>query len=313
MKLKSRFFLLFILIPGFAGAFELKYAPEISTTAFLRWNVTKGPIHVTLNPAGSDDLLTGDVENAVNRALLTWEKVTRQQVRFQYAGRDSRAVVNSSDYINSIVWEERDWQYGDSTLAVTAYSYYLDDPPEVIDTDIEFNGRDFRWSVNGNTDQSTSDVEQVLMHELGHLLGLAHSSVVNASLYPYVGREVRHKLSLDDRSGVRFLYGQKTADFRSITPVNKATYVEGMSKRGLPLPVFRWSGLNRNDFRLEFSDTPTFAKKISWTVGRENFYQLKPSQEQKLLRLSSVNKIYWRVTSQGETTKVRLLQFGPAR
>jgi len=310
--MKRLFFLLLLLIPGIAGAFEVKSVSEISPTAFLRWNVAKGPIHITLNSAGSDDLLTGDVENAVNRALLTWENVTRQQAQFQYSGRDSRGVMNSSDHINSIVWEERDWQYADSTLAVTVYSYYLDDPPEVIDTDIQFNGRDFHWSVNGKTDKSTSDVEQVLMHELGHLLGLAHSSVVNASLYPFVGKDVRHKLSLDDRSGVRFLYGQKAADFRSITPVNKATYVEGMSKRGLPLPVFRWSGLNRNDFRLEFSETPTFSKKIGWTVGRDNFYLLKPSQELKLLRLSSVKKIYWRVTSQGGKTKVRLLQFKPA-
>ncbi len=300
------------LLPGIAGAFELKYAPEISSTAFLRWNVTKGPIHITLNSGGSDDLLTGDVENAVTRALLTWENVTRQQARFQYGGRDSRAVMNSSDNINSIVWEEKDWEYADSTLAVTAYSYYLDDPPEVIDTDIQFNGRDFHWSVAGKTDQSTTDVEQVLIHELGHLLGLAHSSVISASLYPYVAREVSHNLSLDDRSGVRFLYGQKAADFRSITPVNKATYVEGMSKLGLPLPVFRWSGLNRTDFRLEFSDTPTFDRKIGWTVGRENFYMMKPSQERKLLKLSSEKKIYWRVSSRGETTKVRSMQFKPA-
>ncbi len=311
--MKTRFSLvLLLLIPGMAGAFEVKYAPEISSTAFLRWNVSKGPINMTLNSAGSDDLLTGDVEKAVTRALLAWESISRQQIRFQYDGRNSIAVVNNSDNINSIVWEENDWDYADTSLAVTTYSYYLGDPPQVVDTDIQFNGRDFHWSVNGQNDEKAFDVQQVLMHELGHLLGLAHSSVVNASLYPYVGREIRHKLSLDDRSGLRFLYGQNIADFRSITPVNKAAYVEGMSRQGLPLPVFRWSGLNRTDFKLEFSDTPSFDRTISWTVGSENFYPLKPSQERKLLKLSSEKKIYWRVTSKGETTKARLLQFKPA-
>ena len=208
--MKTRFSLvLLLLIPGMAGAFEVKYAPEISSIAFLRWNVSKGPINMILNSAGSDDLLTGDVEKAVTRALLAWESITRQQIRFQYDGRNSIAVVNSTDNINSIVWEENDWDYADTSLAVTTYSYYLGDPPQVVDTDIQFNGRDFHWSVNGQNDEKTVDVQQVLMHELGHLLGLAHSSVVNASLYPYVGHEIRHKLSLDDRSGLRFLYGHR--------------------------------------------------------------------------------------------------------
>ncbi|CAN1162759.1 Metalloendoproteinase 5-MMP [Linum perenne] len=50
------------------------------------------------------------------------------------------------------------------------------------------------------------DVETVALHEIGHILGLMHSSVPTAIMYPAVADGVTKKLSRDDIHGIRALY-----------------------------------------------------------------------------------------------------------
>ena len=52
------------------------------------------------------------------------------------------------------------------------------------------------------------DVETVALHEIGHLLGLDHSTVPGAVMFPtYSG--ARRALSADDIAGIRSLYGRR--------------------------------------------------------------------------------------------------------
>lgn len=68
------------------------------------------------------------------------------------------------------------------------------------------------WVVTGDVTQSSIssavDLESVAVHEIGHLLGLGHSSVEEAIMYPTISSRTRKvELASDDIQGIQELYG----------------------------------------------------------------------------------------------------------
>jgi hypothetical protein len=57
----------------------------------------------------------------------------------------------------------------------------------------------------------------VALHEIGHLLGLAHSQDTNAIMYAYYAED-RNALRADDIAGVQSLYGAPTEEPVAISP-----------------------------------------------------------------------------------------------
>jgi hypothetical protein len=63
-----------------------------------------------------------------------------------------------------------------------------------------------KWSVNGKKD-NTWDIERVVLHEIGHTLGLGHSEDESAIMWAeIVERDTDRTLSDDDVAGIRALY-----------------------------------------------------------------------------------------------------------
>uniref|UniRef100_A0A0E0MAM5 Peptidase metallopeptidase domain-containing protein n=1 Tax=Oryza punctata TaxID=4537 RepID=A0A0E0MAM5_ORYPU len=77
------------------------------------------------------------------------------------------------------------------------------------DGHIDFDAAE-RWAVDLGADASPMavDLETVATHEIGHALGLDHSSSQSSVMYPYVGtRERKVRLTVDDVEGIQELYG----------------------------------------------------------------------------------------------------------
>jgi hypothetical protein len=291
-----------------AFCFELRMIPQVSPTAYLSWDLNDGPIRVSLDNRGSADLSLAQSEQALVAALNAWQGVSRQNMKFEYAGTAS-LHGSSTDGVNSIQWIESGWAYSSHTLAVTRYSYWLEDPPTLVDADILMNGDQFRWTTNNADNRSRIDTTQTLIHELGHLLGISHSAVANSQMFPYQNGVLSHSVSKDDMAALRFLYGPSSTSFNLITPIRRAKYVNNISRNGLPLPVFRWQEGPGTDYVLEFSAKRSFDQKIQVSAGPYPFYALTPQIEKKLLKLSTDGKIYWRVISGSSISRTRYLRF----
>lgn len=295
---------LLALVPA-AQAFEVKEVPGATTQGLLRWSTTSGPIKITLNSKGSADLPITAVEAALQKAMAAWQQVPGQSARFEYAGRSSLAVPNTDDGINSIVWLEKGWPYSSSVAAITRYSYFMGDPPVLADCDILLNGQSFHWTVD-SAGQGVN-LQEVLTHELGHVLGLSHTGVYRASMFPSLPPNLNLVLGPDDRAGIQFLYGPDVSDLRLLNPVMGATYVVGAESTGVPLPTFRWGRGNFANFNVEFSDGLSFSKRVIYAAGSNDFLTLTAAQEKQLIALSPGKTLYWRVSTASSKTSPRIL------
>ncbi|KAB1219282.1 Metalloendoproteinase 1 [Morella rubra] len=63
---------------------------------------------------------------------------------------------------------------------------------------------DEQWSVGAKP--GAVDLETVALHEIGHLLGLKHSSIKEAIMYPLIDDEATKGLHADDIQGIKALY-----------------------------------------------------------------------------------------------------------
>jgi peptidoglycan hydrolase-like protein with peptidoglycan-binding domain len=145
---------------------------------------------------------TGDVTQAQVRAALTaafgyWSAVTPltfTEVPF---------ANNPEIRIRFVTGDHGDGSPFDGPGGVLAHAFYP--PPNGGDLagDAHFDDAE-NWSIN--LPPSGVDLYTVAAHEIGHSLGLAHSTVSGALMYPYYGGPHRF-LDQDDINGIQALYG----------------------------------------------------------------------------------------------------------
>jgi len=77
----------------------------------------------------------------------------------------------------------------------------------LIDGDMEFNPAD-TFSTATPTPTNDFDLQSVASHEFGHMLGMDHSGIAHAMMFPFgdVGQGQQRALATDDVMGIAFLY-----------------------------------------------------------------------------------------------------------
>jgi hypothetical protein len=100
-----------------------------------------------------------------------------------------------------------------SCLAATFTGYYerrSDGTHRIYDADIVTNTR-YAWTSTGEPDGCSSEfyIEGVQVHEVGHLLGLGHTDVAGATMYPSVSscNNGPATTEADDEAAIVDLYG----------------------------------------------------------------------------------------------------------
>ncbi len=191
--------------------------------ARLRWN--KDRIRVALSSsltsANSNIKTDSDVLGAVERSLRKWQEVT--SIEFELVRTDRFAISpgTSGDGVSIItIAPTADnlliFTKELSNASATTRVFFDRRSGQIREADIVLNpARQF------STDHTfgTLDLEKVLTHEIGHLLGLEHSPMFSSVMYDEVPRNgfvafesTDRALSSDDISKARALYGPGISD-----------------------------------------------------------------------------------------------------
>lgn len=144
---------------------------------------------------GTPDII-GDAEHAaIQTAFQTWADAL--------CGMRFVEVSGDTDFVSGwFTGEHGDGSPFDGPGNVLAHAFYPPSCGGSFAGHMHFDEGE-NWSLTGSG--GTFDLETVALHEIGHLLGLAHSADPDSIMYPsYTG--VRRSLGQDDLNGIRRLY-----------------------------------------------------------------------------------------------------------
>lgn len=202
---------------------------------YLHWNLNKfiegkvenGKVLYKINPHGSDDIRdASSLIAAITESSNAWQSVETTAFRIENGGL---AILGFNEYDNSntVFWDEKGG-IDPHALALTKLSWDSQ-TGEILDADIGFNGfkvNSLEWKKNHYIQfkiqwtmediqkfdwlrrKFIANVQATLTHEFGHLLGLGHSAVAEATMHVPAPNDNTSQRSLesDDREGVTFLY-----------------------------------------------------------------------------------------------------------
>nr|XP_043624327.1 metalloendoproteinase 5-MMP-like [Erigeron canadensis] len=170
-----------------------------------RWSSRRRDLTYAFDPRNQ---LSDDVKRVFASAFTRWSEWTPLTFTETntYKDADLKIGFYAGDHGDG---EEFDGLLGTlaHAFAPPAGSLHLDSDETWIIGDILSSGS-----------PSAMDLESVAVHEIGHLLGLGHSSVEEAIMFPTISTGVRKvELAQDDVEGIQVLYGSNPDNNNSTT------------------------------------------------------------------------------------------------
>ncbi|MBK7644811.1 MAG: IPT/TIG domain-containing protein [Planctomycetes bacterium] len=167
-------------------------------------------ISVVVQSDGSDDIHDGSHTTAMRNAIAAWNGVSGSVAHLAENTSPTQQARTDwqSDSIHLLMFDEANnsgyFPNGCGIVALTPV--WFSGSGSITDADVLFNGRGFQFTTSGAYNRF--DVQDVATHELGHLLGLDHSTWAGGTMYPYVDPSVllHRSLSQDEVHGLRECY-----------------------------------------------------------------------------------------------------------
>jgi len=163
------------------------------------------PIEFKINPNSADISGTGE-SNAINAAVAAWE--TASGIDFTNTGTNSITVADPNDFINTVFWADTP-NPAHTFLAKASWYEYVNDPGTIVGFDVHFNN-DHRWATTSTTGRF--DIQSVALHELGHAIGLDHTTSTAEVMFSSLAPATLHRsLGSGDVAGAQHLYPEATS------------------------------------------------------------------------------------------------------
>lgn len=191
LRIKATLLALVLATPVFAAT-RLTYDIQGVPTP-LEWAPTSFPLPYEVDKRLAD--LRPDAVSMIDKAFATWTAVPDANIRFESRGITSKISDMSAGRI--VVSLADDLFRGQGALAMTTYTFDKD-TGHFTDADI---------MVDSSLMNGKFNVQMALQHEIGHVLGLDHSGVISAVMYPYVSNsESAGTFDSDDRIAIATSY-----------------------------------------------------------------------------------------------------------
>jgi hypothetical protein len=182
-----------------------------------------------------------DAAAVIDQAFLAWTDVTRTCGAVSFATHPEPHVTAAHDGIDTIVMRTDRWcrpatigepeQCYPPDVAAMTRLVFIDDPSDeddgkILEVDMELNAVNFELLLPGQTPATTKsplDLQAVVTHEAGHVLGLAHNCGLDPNAWPtdHAGRRVPACDALPSTSNVlaaTMYYTIAPGDIRARTP-----------------------------------------------------------------------------------------------
>ncbi len=224
---KPKNYLLFLFSLAVFSIAALAYTPQFADEAEtipLRWRnktitVSLSNSFLKQNPNIKPD---SNISEAINKSFEAWEKIAG--IRFELKQSDKQAISpsgKSGDGVSLITiaqTPENLLLFSGENSETAAYTrVFFNRRGNIAEADIVLNPY-AQFSTDGTV--GTFDLQSTLTHEIGHLLGLDHSTVSGSTMFEHQGKNGTYSLpnfsyrtlSDDDVTGIRGLYGAETGN-----------------------------------------------------------------------------------------------------